>query len=100
MLGPPVHFSRYGNAREVTKLPRLPAMFMVPETAPAFLPAISMQKDHEGGRVMSAPKIATASHATAPPGVSMQTLASNPVAASVKPAIAGIRRDRFQWPAR
>ena len=45
--------------------PRLPAMFIVPETLPAWRPPISIQKDQEGLSVISAPKIAIASQKTA-----------------------------------
>lgn len=44
-------------------------MFIVPETAPAFSRPMSMQKDHDGGRVMSAPNMAIERNVTAPSGV-------------------------------
>ena len=65
----PVIASRYGKARLVTNDPMLPAMFIVPDTAPAFDRPMSMQNAHEGGSVMSDPNIASVRHNTAGIGV-------------------------------
>lgn len=62
----PVHAKRYGNNKAVMKAPMLPAMFMVPETAPACFFPISTQKDQDGGRVISAPKMARLKKRIAP----------------------------------
>ena len=42
----------------VTKAPRLPAIFIVPETRPEWFLPISIQNAQEGLRVISAPKTA------------------------------------------
>ncbi len=65
----PVIASRYGKARLVTNDPMFPAMFIVPDTAPAFDRPMSMQNAHEGGSVMSDPNIASVRHNTAGIGV-------------------------------
>src|SRR5262245_33304440 len=85
----PVNASRYGNARLVMKDPMLPAMFIVPDTAPAFARPMSMQNAQAGGRVMSEPNIASVKHSTAGSGLLNARLASIPVAARMKPKVAG-----------
>ena len=90
--GEPVQMSRYGNARLVTNEPTLPAMFIVPDTTPAWLRPMSMQNAQEGGSVMSAPNTAIDSSSTFAYISSATRLPSRPAAASTKPI------DRRQLP--
>ena len=96
--GEPVQMSRYGNARLVTNEPRLPAMFIVPDTTPALLRPMSMQNAQEGGSVMSAPNTATDSSSTFAYMPSAARLPRRPAAASTKPMTAGTRREIVQCP--
>ena len=67
----PVQSNKYGKRRAVIKAPMFPAMFIVPDTAPAFSLPISTQNAQEGGRVISAPKIAMLRQIMAPTAESM-----------------------------
>jgi hypothetical protein len=85
----PNQLNRYGNANAVIKDPTFPAIFIVPETAPAFFFPISTQKLQLGLNVISAQKFAIYKKTTAPKAVSMYRLAIKPIVASAKPRIAG-----------
>ena len=87
---------KYGNANAVTNEPILPAIFIVPDTAPVLLRPISTQSDQEGLNVMSAPKIANDNNITAPMAVLIYKLAINPTEARAKPMIAGTILDNLK----
>ena len=85
----PVRALRYGKASAVKKDPRLPAMFIVPDTAPEFSFPISTHTDHDGLNVISAPKTANERKKTAKLTLSIYTPATKPIEANAKPIIAG-----------
>ena len=84
---------KYGNARAVIKDPILPAMFMVPETAPEFLFPTSTQSDHDGLNVISAPKTAMDKKITALHALLIYKLTTRPIDAKENPIMAGIILD-------
>ncbi len=93
----PVAAARTGKALALTKEPRLPTIFMAPETLPAFLPAMSAQKTQLGLTVMSEPNTAKVKHAAAAIGVPAWVSARSPAVEMLKPRMGGILRDHTRY---
>ena len=72
----------------------------LPETVPALFRPMSMHTLHDGAMVISAPNTARDKQRTAPSAVFICKLASNPTAAKMNPATAGIRREAVHFPRR
>lgn len=92
----PVQLIRYGNAIAVAKEPIFPAIFMAPETVPAYDLPISTQNDQEGLNVMSAPKTAREREITEKRMLSPNKIPVIPVATNANPIIAGSDLDLRQ----
>jgi len=82
------------------KAPRFPAIFIVPETTPAFSFPISIQNAHDGLKVISAPKTARARNIIEELLESERVTITIPKAANPNPIIEGKRRDSFNLPLR
>lgn len=94
----PVNDIMYGKANAVKNDPRFPAIFIVPLTAPEFSLPISTQVDHDGLKVISAPKTAIEIKHIAPITSLIKRLITIPVAARLKPMIAGSFLDKVHFP--